>query len=77
MQGQEHPILILDADEGITADPNVRLALNLAVDKQAIAEQIFGGFAVVDAGQLLSPSILGFNDDPRRRTPTTPSRPSS
>ena len=63
VQGQEHPILILDADEGITADPNVRLALNLAVDKQAIIDQIYGGFAVADAGQLLSPSVLGFNGD--------------
>jgi peptide/nickel transport system substrate-binding protein len=59
--GQEHPVLILDADEGITADVNVRLALNLAVDKDAIAESLFGGFATIDAGQLLSPSILGHN----------------
>ncbi len=63
VQGQEHPILILDADEGITADPNVRLALNLAVDKQAIIDQVYGGFAVADAGQILSPSVLGFNPD--------------
>jgi peptide/nickel transport system substrate-binding protein len=63
VQGQEHPVLILDADEGITADPNVRKALNMAVDKEAIVENIFGGFAAVDAGQLLSPSILGFNDE--------------
>jgi peptide/nickel transport system substrate-binding protein len=62
VQGQEHPILLLDTDEGITADPNVRKALNLAVDKQAIVDQIFGGFAAIDKGQLLSPSVLGFND---------------
>jgi peptide/nickel transport system substrate-binding protein len=61
-QGQEHPVLILDADEGITADPNVRKALNLAVDKEALAEAIFSGFAVIDEGQVLSPSILGYND---------------
>ena len=61
VQGQEHPVLILDADEGITADPKVRLALNLAVDKEAIAQSVYGGFATPDAGQLLSPSILGFN----------------
>ena len=60
-QGQEHPVLILDADEGITSDPNVRRALNLAVDKAAIADSLFSGFAVIDAGQLLSPSILGHN----------------
>jgi peptide/nickel transport system substrate-binding protein len=62
-QGQEHPNFILDVDEGITSDPNVRLALNLAVDKDAIVETLFGGFAVVDAGQHLSPSILGHNPD--------------
>jgi peptide/nickel transport system substrate-binding protein len=38
------------------------MALNLAVDKEAIAENVFGGFATIDAGQLLSPSILGYND---------------
>lgn len=63
VQGQEHPIIILDADEGITADPQVREALNLAVDKDALVEQLFGGFAEVDPGQLLSPSILGFDED--------------
>ncbi len=63
VQGQEHPVLILDVDEGITADPNVRLALNLAVDKQAIIDQVYGGFAVADASQILSPSVLGFNSD--------------
>lgn len=62
-QGQEHPVLILDADQGITSDLKVRQALNYAVDKQAIADSLFGGYAVVDAGQLLSPSILGFNSD--------------
>ena len=62
-QGQEHPVIILDADEGITADPNVRKALNLAVDKQAIADQVYGGFAVIDNGQLLSPSIVGHNEN--------------
>ena len=46
IQGQEHPVLILDADEGITADPNVRKALNLAVDKQAIAENRFADIPV-------------------------------
>lgn len=61
-QGQEHPVIILDADDGITADLNVRIALNLAVDKEAIADSLFGGYATPDPGQLLAPSILGFND---------------
>jgi peptide/nickel transport system substrate-binding protein len=63
IQGQEHPMIILDVDDGITSDPDVRRALNLAIDKEAIAERVYGGFAVPDACQILSPSILGFNED--------------
>jgi peptide/nickel transport system substrate-binding protein len=63
IQGQENPIIILDVDEGITADENVRKALNLAVDKEAIAEQVYGGFAQVVNSQLLAPSILGHNPE--------------
>jgi peptide/nickel transport system substrate-binding protein len=63
VQGQEHPIIILNADGGITADPLVREALNLAVDKDAIVEQVYGGYAAVDPGQLISESIVGFNPD--------------
>jgi peptide/nickel transport system substrate-binding protein len=63
VQGQEHPIIILNADEGITADVNVRKALNLAVDKDAIVEQVYGGYAAVDPGQLISETIVGFNPD--------------
>ena len=61
-QAQEHPILILNADGGITADVKVRQALNMAIDKQALADGVFSGFATIDEGQLLSPSILGYND---------------
>jgi len=62
VQGLEHPIVILNADGGITRDPRVRKALNLAVDKQALAEGLFEGRARVSTGQLLSPSHFGFND---------------
>ena len=63
LQGQENPIIILDVDDGITADENVRTALNLAIDKDAIAAQVYGGFAQVVKSQLLAPSILGHNPD--------------
>ncbi|MEZ5250225.1 MAG: ABC transporter substrate-binding protein [Ilumatobacteraceae bacterium] len=59
--GQEHPVIVLDADDAITADREVRRALNLALDKQAIVDEVYGGFAVVDPGQLLGPSVLGFD----------------
>lgn len=62
--GLEHPVMILNArpDEGITSDPRVRQALNYAVDKDAIAEALFGGFAEVDNCQILSSSFFGYND---------------
>ena len=59
--GLEHPILILNADGGPTKDVRVRQALNYAVDKDALAEGLFEGFAKVAQGQLLSPSFFGFN----------------
>lgn len=63
VQNQKHPMIILDADENITADPKVRKTLNMAVDKDAILESLYGGYGVVDKDQLLSESILGFNDE--------------
>jgi len=61
--GLEHPIVILNADAGPTKDVMVRQALNYAVDKEALAEGLYEGFAQVAQGQLLSPSFFGFNKD--------------
>ena len=60
--GLEHPIIILNADGGPTRDVRVRQALNYAVDKEALAEGLFEGFAQIAQGQLLSPSFFGFNE---------------
>lgn len=62
VQGLEHPIVILNADGGITKDARVRRALNLAVDKEALAEGLFEGRAKVSTGQLLSPSHFGYDE---------------
>ncbi len=59
--GLEHPIIILNANGGPTRDIRVRQALNYAVDKQALSEGLFDGYAKVAQGQLLSPSFFGFN----------------
>lgn len=59
--GLEHPIIILNADGGPTKDVRVRQALNYAVDKDALAEGLFEGYAKIAQGQLLSPSFFGFN----------------
>ena len=61
--GLEFPIMILNADDGPTADVRVRRALNYAVDKEALAEGLFDGYAEVSQGQLMAPSFFGFNPD--------------
>lgn len=61
--GNEHPMLILNAKPGkqLTGDVRVRQALNYAVDKVTIAKKLFDGFAVPDQGQTLSPSWFGYD----------------
>ncbi len=61
--GLEHPVMILNAMDGPTADLEVRQAMNYAIDKEALAENLYGGFAEVDQCQILSPSYAGFNED--------------
>ncbi len=63
MRGLEHPMVLLNADGGITADARVRQALNYAVDKEALATSLFEGQAQVEAGQLLGPTYFGYNED--------------
>ena len=61
--GLEHPRIVLNAMGGITGDVRVRQALNYAVDKNALAAKLFGGYARVDDGQVLSPSWVGYDRD--------------
>lgn len=45
------------------ADPRVRVAMNLAIDKELIAETIYGGQAVPQDGQMMTEDMLGYNDE--------------
>lgn len=63
VEGLEHPVMILNAMDGPTASLEVRQAMNYAVDKQALAEELYGGFATVDECQILSPTYTGFNEE--------------
>ncbi len=65
VEGLEHPVIVLNAISGLTADVRVRQALNYAVDKNALATKLFGGYARVDDGQVLSPAWLGYNPNLR------------
>ncbi len=61
--GLEFPLVRIDTQEGLLADPLIRQAMNYAVDKEAIAEALYEGFAVVADGQLLTPGHFGYNPD--------------
>lgn len=61
--GLEFPIVILSAVSGPTQDVRVRQALNYAVDKEVLANNLFEGYAQVSPGQLLASSFFGFNPD--------------
>lgn len=63
MRGLEHPVVVLNTYEGLTADKNVRKALNYAIDKEALVSALFEGDATVEAGQLLGSTYFGFNED--------------
>jgi peptide/nickel transport system substrate-binding protein len=63
VEGLEHPVMILNAMEGPTASVEVRQAMNYAVDKEALAEQLYGGYAKVDQCQVLSDTYVGYNPD--------------
>jgi peptide/nickel transport system substrate-binding protein len=61
--GLEFPWLRLNALKGPTADLKVRLAINYAIDKEALAESLYLGYAVPAEGQLLTPGHFGFNPE--------------
>jgi peptide/nickel transport system substrate-binding protein len=45
------------------SDPRVRVAMNMAVDKELLAETIYSGYARPNEAQHLTPESLGFNPD--------------
>ncbi len=61
--GLEFPWLRLNCLKGPTADPKVRLAINYAIDREALAESLYLGYAVPAQGQLLTPGHFGFNPE--------------
>jgi peptide/nickel transport system substrate-binding protein len=62
LQGVQHVGIALNSRAGSPIeDVRIRQALNYAVDKEAIANALFSGFAEVDPGQFMNPSWFGFN----------------
>src|SRR5690606_2969208 len=61
-EGIEFPVYRLKNYDGVLSDPRIRQAMNYAVDKEAIAEGLFSGYASVAQCQTLAPGFFGFND---------------
>ena len=53
--------LRLDTMHPVMGDIRIREAIGLAVDKESLVEQIFGGGQV--ATQLVSPAVVGYNEE--------------
>lgn len=60
--GLEQTLMVLDNDAGLTQDERVREALNYAVDKEALADSLYGGFATVQTCQILGEVTVGYNE---------------
>ena len=59
----EYSYMTINAIRPELSPPEVRIAMNMAVDKDLIAETLYEGFARPNNAQHLSPGMLGFNSD--------------
>ncbi len=59
----EYSYIALNALRPDLAPPEIRVAMNLAVDKDLIAETLYEGYARPNDAQHLSPGMLGYNPD--------------
>jgi peptide/nickel transport system substrate-binding protein len=60
--GLETSVLVLGADNEVTSDVRVREAMNLAIDRQAMADALFQGYAQVANGIHVNPAAFGHNE---------------
>lgn len=61
--GLDNNVVTLNSRSGMTSDVRVRQALNYAVDKDALAEDLWSGYATVAACQAVAPSAFGYDAD--------------
>ena len=57
----EYSYIAFNAYREELSDPRVRIAMNLAIDKEQLANTIYEGFGRPNQAQHLSPGSLGFN----------------
>ncbi|WP_240722395.1 ABC transporter substrate-binding protein [Poseidonocella sp. HB161398] len=63
--GLETSVIVLSTENPVVSDPKVREAMNIAIDREALAEALFAGLAEPAHGQLVNPKSFGFNPEIR------------
>lgn len=63
IHGLEFPWIRINIDNPPLDDVRVRQALNYAIDKEALADALYGGYAGVADGQILTSGHFGYNPD--------------
>jgi len=63
VDGLEFSLLRLNAIKGVMKDVRLRQAASYAVDKRALAEALYQGYATVAQGQVFKPGYIGYNPD--------------
>lgn len=61
VNGLETSVIVLSTENPVVNNPDVRKALNIAIDRESLAANIFGGYAKPAKGQLVNPAAFGFN----------------
>lgn len=59
-EGMENYFMRFNARDGIMANVDLRLACNYAIDKEAIADSLFLGYATPEPGQIASEGTTGY-----------------
>ena len=61
--GDNHALMILNAESGVTANVQVRQAMNYGVNTKELGQSIFDGYATPDACQIMDKSWFGYDPD--------------
>ncbi|MFT3690367.1 ABC transporter substrate-binding protein [Paenirhodobacter sp.] len=62
VSGLETSVIVLGVDNPVVKDVRVRRALNMAIDRQTLADSLFAGLAKPTRGQLILPGAFGYNE---------------
>jgi len=63
VHGIEFPWIRINTNVEPLNDVRVRQALNYAIDKEALRDALYSGYAAVAEGQILTPGHFGYNPD--------------